>query len=107
MAEAVAEGAKELEGSEVALKRVPETLPDDVLKKMGLSKLKRCLNTCLFATGNMCGQMRQFLDGTGRLWLKGALVGKVGSVFTSTATQHGGQGVHVAAIASRLFGKKY
>ncbi|HEX9802576.1 MAG TPA: NAD(P)H:quinone oxidoreductase, partial [Gammaproteobacteria bacterium] len=41
--------------------------------------------------GNMCGQMRQFLDATGQLWLSGALVGKVGSVFTSSATQHGGQ----------------
>ncbi|MCU0558937.1 MAG: NAD(P)H:quinone oxidoreductase, partial [Desulfobacterales bacterium] len=77
MAEAIAEGVKRVKGAEVALRRVPETLPQEVLEKTRF--------------GNMCGQMRQFLDATGGLWAKGALVGKVGSVFTSTATQHGGQ----------------
>jgi len=109
MAEAVAEGAREVGGAEVILRRVPETLPGEVLEKMGaLEAQKRFAHipvadvedlaradAVLFGTptrfGNMCGQMRQFLDATGGLWAKGALVGKVGSVFTSSATQHGGQ----------------
>ena len=109
MAEAIAEGVKEVPGTEVALRRVPETLPQEVLQKMGAVEPQKTLahvpvctvpelaeaDAILFGTptryGNMCGQMRQFLDATGQLWLKGALVGKVGSVFVSTATQHGGQ----------------
>ena len=109
MAEAVAEGAKEVSGTEVALRRVPETLPPEVLEKMGAVEAQKSLShipvctvdelaeadAVIFGTptrfGNMCGQMRQFLDATGQLWAKGALVGKVGSVFTSSATQHGGQ----------------
>jgi NAD(P)H dehydrogenase (quinone) len=109
MAEAVAEGVREVAGAEAVLKRVPETLPQEVLTLMGAlepQKSFRHVPTCtvdelasydaiLFGTptrfGNMCGQMRQFLDATGQLWATGALVGKVGSVFTSTATQHGGQ----------------
>ncbi len=109
MAEAVAEGAKAVSGAEVSLRRVPETLPAEVLEQMGaLEAQKRFAHVpvatvdelveadaVLFGTptrfGNMCGQMRQFLDATGSLWAKGALVGKVGSVFTSSATQHGGQ----------------
>jgi NAD(P)H dehydrogenase (quinone) len=93
----------------VALRRVPETLPQDVLEKMGALEAQKkfekvpiaavdelaSADAIIFGTptrfGNMCGQMRQFLDATGGLWAKGALVGKVGSVFTSTATQHGGQ----------------
>ena len=109
LAEAVAEGAREVTGSEVELRRVPETLPEDVLKKMGALEPQKAFahipvckveelasaDAIIFGTptrfGNMCGQMRQFLDATGQLWAKGALVGKVGSVFTSSATQHGGQ----------------
>jgi len=109
LAEAVAEGAKEVKGAEVQLRRVPETLPEEVLKKMGALEAQKALAhvpTCtveqlgeadavIFGTptrfGNMCGQMRQFLDATGSLWAQGALVGKVGSVFTSSNTQHGGQ----------------
>ncbi len=109
MAEAIAEGVKEVAGAEVALRRVPETLPPEVLEKMGavdaqkaLSHVPECTveelaeaDAVIFGTptrfGNMCGQMRQFLDATGQLWANGALVGKVGSVFTSSATQHGGQ----------------
>jgi NAD(P)H dehydrogenase (quinone) len=109
MAEAIAEGVKRVKGAEVALRRVPETLPQEVLEKMGAIEAQRKFETVPAATvdelasadavifgtptrfGNMCGQMRQFLDATGGLWAKGALVGKVGSVFTSTATQHGGQ----------------
>jgi NAD(P)H dehydrogenase (quinone) len=109
MAEAVAEGAKDVPGAEVALRRVPETLPDEVLGKMGALEAQKAMahipvcrvdelpaaDAIVFGTptrfGNMCGQMRQFLDATGQLWAKGALVGKVGSVFTSSNTQHGGQ----------------
>jgi NAD(P)H dehydrogenase (quinone) len=109
MAEALAEGAKSVDGVEVDIRRVPETLPPDVLEKMGaveaqkaLEKIPICTvdelasaDAIIFGTptrfGNMCGQMRQFLDATGQLWAEGALVGKVGSVFTSSATQHGGQ----------------
>jgi NAD(P)H dehydrogenase (quinone) len=109
MAEAVAEGAREIKGAEVELRRVPETLPQEALEKMGAVEAQKALasipvctvdelataDAIIFGTptrfGNMCGQMRQFLDATGGLWMKGALVGKVGSVFTSSATQHGGQ----------------
>ena len=109
MAEAVAEGVREVSGCEVVIKRVPETLPDEVLAKMGALDAQKGMahiplatvedlasaDAIIFGTptrfGNMCGQMRQFLDATGGLWMQGALVGKVGSVFTSTATQHGGQ----------------
>ena len=109
MAEAVKEGAASVKGADVKLCRVPETLPDEVLGKMGALEAKKAwahipvckvddlaaADAILFGTptrfGNMCGQMRQFLDATGGLWSKGALVGKVGSVFTSSATQHGGQ----------------
>ena len=109
MAEAVAEGVREIDGAETILRRVPETLPKEVLEKMGaldaqqsMSNVPICTveelvsaDAVIFGTptrfGNMCGQMRQFLDATGQLWAKGALVGKVGSVFTSSATQHGGQ----------------
>ena len=109
MAEAMAEGAGSVKGAEVALRRVPETLPHAVLEKMGALAAQKKFEAVPVATvdelasadavifgtptrfGNMCGQMRQFLDATGGLWAKGALVGKVGSVFTSSATQHGGQ----------------
>ena len=109
MAEAIAEGAREVNGGEVTLRRVPETLPEEVLTKMGaldaqksFSHIPVCTvdelaqaDAIIFGTptrfGNMCGQMRQFLDATGQLWAEGALVGKVGSVFASSATQHGGQ----------------
>lgn len=109
MAKAVAEGVGEVSGAEVVLRRTPETLPNDVLEKMGAAEASKSMESIPVATvdelpradaiffgtptrfGNMCGQMRQFLDATGELWSQGALVGKVGSVFTSSATQHGGQ----------------
>ncbi|HBB16343.1 MAG TPA: NAD(P)H:quinone oxidoreductase [Syntrophus sp. (in: bacteria)] len=109
MAEAVGEGAKEVGGAEVSLYRVPETLPEEILKKMGALEAQKGMasipvctveelsqaDAIIFGTptrfGNMCGQMRQFLDATGGLWAQGALTGKLGSVFTSSATQHGGQ----------------
>ena len=109
MAEAVAEGVGQVEGAEAVMRRVPETLPQEVVVKMGavdaqdaMSHIPVCTleelasaDAVIFGTptrfGNMCGQMRQFLDATGQLWSEGSLVGKVGSVFTSSATQHGGQ----------------
>ena len=109
MAEAIAEGVKEVTGAEAVMRRVPETLPDEVLEKMGAVDAQKAFanvpickvdelasaDAIIFGTptrfGNMCGQMRQFLDATGQLWAQGSLVGKVGSVFTSTGTQHGGQ----------------
>ncbi len=109
MAEAIAAGVKQIEGAEAVLRRVPETLTAEVLEKMGATEAQKAIahvpvcsveelataDAVIFGTptrfGNMCGQMRQFLDATGQLWAKGALVGKVGSVFTSSATQHGGQ----------------
>lgn len=109
MAEAIAEGVNNVKDSEVMVRRVPETLPEDVLEKMGALSAQKMFahvpvgtvndlasaDAIIFGTptrfGNMAGQMRQFLDATGGLWAQGALVGKVGSVFTSSATQHGGQ----------------
>ena len=109
MAEAVKEGAGSVNGVTVRMCRVPETLSEETLEKMGAQDAKKAqanVSICkledlisadaiIFGTptrfGNMCGQMRQFLDSTGSLWSRGALVGKVGSVFTSSATQHGGQ----------------
>ena len=109
MAEAIAEGVEQMPGAKAVLRRVPETLPDEVLKKMGALEARKAFAHVPITTvdelpsagaiifgaptrfGNMCGQMRQFLDATGELWAKGSLVGKVGSVFTSSATQHGGQ----------------
>ncbi|RMF40182.1 MAG: NAD(P)H:quinone oxidoreductase [Planctomycetota bacterium] len=109
LAEATAEGARSVENVEAVLRRVPETLPPEVLQKMGAEEslakqahIPVCTtdelaaaDAIIFGTptrfGNMCGQMRQFLDATGQLWMQGALVGKVGSVITSSNTQHGGQ----------------
>jgi NAD(P)H dehydrogenase (quinone) len=109
LAEAIAEGAREVKGAEVEMRRVPETLSEEILGKMGAIEPQKafvhipiCMvdelesaDAIIFGTptrfGNMCGQMRQFLDATGQLWAKGSLVGKVGSVFTSSNTQHGGQ----------------
>jgi len=109
MVKAAAEGAKSVKGAEVVIKRVPETLPAEVLGKMGAldaQKAQASVPVCtpedlaaadavIFGVptrfGNMCGQMRQFLDATGGLWMKGTLIGKIGSVMASSATQHGGQ----------------
>jgi len=104
MAKAVAEGARET-GAEVAVKRVPDLVPEDVAKQSGYKLDQEApvadpleladYDAVIFGTptrfGNMCAQMRNFLDRTTKLWMNGSLIGKVGSVFTSTATQHGGQ----------------
>ncbi|WP_029460761.1 NAD(P)H:quinone oxidoreductase [Solidesulfovibrio alcoholivorans] len=109
MAQAVAEGVHQVPGVTATLRRVPETLTDDILEKMQATEAQKTLSTVpvctleelehadaiIFGTptrfGNMCGQMRQFLDATGQIWMRGGLVGKPGGVFCSTATQHGGQ----------------
>ena len=109
MAEAVAEGARQVSGAEVGLFQVPETLSSEILAKMGATEAKKAFahipvatmdtlskaDAVIFGTptrfGMMTAQMRSFLDGTGGLWVEGALIGKVGSVFASSATQHGGQ----------------
>lgn len=116
MAKAVAEGARSVEGTEVVIKRVPDLVPEDVARKAG-AKLDQAApiatvgelpdyDAIIFGTptrfGNMCAQMRNFLDQTGRLWLNGGLIGKVGSVFTSTATQHGGQETTITSFHTTL-----
>jgi NAD(P)H dehydrogenase (quinone) len=121
MAQAVAEGVLEVAGAEAALRRVPETVPEGILKNIGALETQRAMadtpvctieeladaDAIIFGTptryGNMCGQMRQFLDATGPLWNKDAFVGKVGSVFTSSATQHGGQESTILSFHITLF----
>ena len=120
MAEAVAQGAREVQGAEVELLQVPELIPEDVLEKSGAKKAREAFahipiakpadladaDAVIFGTptrfGNMCAQMRNFLDETGGLWVQNALVGKVGSVFTSTATQHGGQETTITSFHTTL-----
>ncbi len=120
MAEAVAEGAREIDGAEVELLQVPELVPDDVLEKSGAKQGRQAFahipvakpgdladtDAIIFGTptrfGNMCAQMRNFLDQTGELWAQNALVGKVGSVFTSSATQHGGQETTITSFHTTL-----
>lgn len=116
MAHAVAEGAKSLENIEVAVKRVPELMSDEVAQRVGakldqpapIASIDELVNydAIIFGTptrfGNMCAQMRNFLDQTGKLWLNGGLIGKVGSVFTSTGTQHGGQETTITSFHTTL-----
>ena len=120
MAEAVAAGAREIPDVEVTLYQVPELVPPDVLEQYGATAARATFahvplatvdrlpeaDAIIFGTptrfGNMCAQMRNFLDQTGGLWMKGALVGKVGSVFASTATQHGGQETTITSFHSTL-----
>jgi NAD(P)H:quinone oxidoreductase type IV len=120
MAEAVVEGAKQVPGAEVSLYQVSELMPDDVLEKYAAKAAKTAFakipvakpeqladaHAIIFGTptrfGNMAAQMRNFLDQTGPLWKKGALVGKVGSVFASTGTQHGGQETTITSFHSTL-----
>jgi len=112
MASAVVAGARSVEDTEVTLKRVPELVPPEVARPAGM-KVDQPLplasvlelpdyDAIIFGTptrfGNMAAQMRYFLDQTGPLWVQHALVGKVGSVFVSTATQHGGQETTVTSF---------
>ncbi len=120
MAEAVAEGAREVDKAEVELLQVPELVPEAVLEKSGARKAREAFahiptarpadladaDAIIFGTparfGNMCAQMRNFLDQTGGLWAQNALVGKAGSVFTSTNTQHGGQETTIISFHTTL-----
>ncbi|HEX9449201.1 MAG TPA: NAD(P)H:quinone oxidoreductase, partial [Dongiaceae bacterium] len=116
MAEAIADGAKAVAGTSVTVKRVPETVPAEIAKA-GNFKLDQKApiatvdelaeyDAIIFGTptrfGNMTSQMRSFLDQTGGLWMKGALIGKVGSVFASTGTQHGGQETTITSFHTTL-----
>lgn len=116
MAEAVAEGARSVPGTEVAVKRVPELVPEEVAKGSGM-KIDQAApvatpeeladyDAIIFGTptrfGNMAAQMRNFLDQTGGLWFAKKLVGKVGSVFVSTASQHGGQETTITSFHTTL-----
>jgi NAD(P)H:quinone oxidoreductase type IV len=121
MAEAVVEGAKEVSGAEVSLYQVAELVPEAALERTGAKKAREAFaqvpladpkqlaeaDAIIFGTptrfGNMAAQMRNFLDQTGGLWQKGALIGKVGSVFASTGTQHGGQETTITSFHTTLF----
>ena len=120
MAEAIAEGAREVEGNDVIVKRVRETLPAELLDQIGATEAQKAFHHLPVATpeeladydaiifgsptryGSVTGQMQAFLDGTGGLWAKGALVGKAGGAFTSTATQHGGQESTIRALHTMM-----
>ena len=116
MARAVAEGAAEVAGAEVAVKRVPELVPEEVARgahmKLDqdapfadpgeLGDYDAVIVGAPTRFGNMAAQMRNFWDQTGSLWMKGALVGKVGAAFTSTASQHGGQEMTITSIHTTL-----
>jgi len=120
MAEAVASGVREVDGTEVTLYQVPELVPETALERSGAKQQRERFahipvaepkylteaHAIIFGTptrfGNMCAQMRNFLDQTGQLWMAHALVGKVGSVFTSTGTQHGGQETTITSFHTTL-----
>jgi NAD(P)H:quinone oxidoreductase type IV len=120
MAEAIAAGAREVSGAEVSIHQVPELVPDEVLEQSGAKAARAAFahipiikpeqlaqaDAIIFGTptrfGNMAAQMRNFLDQTGALWMSGGLIGKVGSVFTSTASQHGGQETTITSFHTTL-----
>jgi NAD(P)H dehydrogenase (quinone) len=121
MAEAVTSGARTVPGVEVKLFQIPELVPEEILLKSGASKARKAFahipivklddleyaDALIFGTptrfGNMCSQMRNFLDQTGGLWARGALAGKIGSVFISTGSQHGGQETTITSFHNTLF----
>ena len=116
MAEAIGEGVRSVDGVEAVIKRVPEIIPEDRARAMGVKLDQKApvatteelpgYDAIIFGTptrfGNMAAQMRNFLDQTGKLWMEGALIGKPASVFTSTATQHGGQETTITSFHSTL-----
>lgn len=120
MAEAIAAGVQEVPNVDVALYQVQELVPDDVLEKSGAKAARAAFahvpyikpeqlteaDAIIFGTptrfGNMAAQMRNFLDQTGSMWMDGSLIGKVGSVFTSTASQHGGQETTITSFHTTL-----
>jgi NAD(P)H dehydrogenase (quinone) len=120
MAQAFVEGVKEVDGAQVELRQVKELLDQSTLERTGIAQAQKAFSHIPLATlddlekadaiiigtptrfGNMCSQMRAFLDATGSLWMKGTLVGKVGSVFTCSATQHGGQETTILSTHNTL-----
>ncbi len=120
LAEAVSEGARQIEGAEVKLFQTAELVPDNILEKSGAKATRKAFanipiiapeklaepDAIIFGTptryGMMAAQMRNLLDQTGSLWASGALIGKVGSVFTSTATQHGGHETTITSFHTTL-----
>ena len=121
LAEAIAEGAREVGGSEVELLQVAETLPTEILEKMGAIEARKAFDHLPVADpkrlheadaiilgtptryGSATAQMQSFLDATGSQWGSGALIGKVGSAFTSTASQHGGQETTLLSLSTFFF----
>src|SRR5437762_4455358 len=121
LAEAITQGAREIAGAEVQLLQVRETLSDEILQKMGAIEARKSFaqipiadpnrlaeaDAIILGTptryGSATAQMQAFLDATGSLWVKGALIGKVGSAFTSTASQHGGQETTIMNLATFFF----
>lgn len=120
LAKAIAKGAKEVTKANVSLYQVPELMSEDTLIKSGGKQTRQIFadipiikpaqltkaDAIIFGTptrfGNMCAQMRNFLDQTGPLWMEGALIGKIGSVFSSTGTQHGGQETTITSFHTTL-----
>jgi NAD(P)H dehydrogenase (quinone) len=116
MAGAIAEGAKSVAGADVTVKRVPEIMSDEVAKRVGVKMDQAApiatpaelteYDAILFGTptrfGNMAAQMRNFLDQTGKIWVSGALIGKVASVFTSTGTGGGNETTILTFIPTLL-----
>lgn len=120
MAEAAAQGVRQLDNTEVTLLRVPELVPEQALVRTGANEAQKAFahipiatvdqlaeaDGLLFGTptryGNMAAQMRNFLDQTGKLWTQGVLIGKPAGVFTSTATQHGGQETTITSFHTTL-----
>jgi NAD(P)H dehydrogenase (quinone) len=121
MSEAIAQGARSVKDVDVKILRVAELVPEEILVKSGASEHQKAFkhipiakpddllqaDGIIFGTptrfGNMCAQMRNFLDQTGGLWARDALVGKIGSVFASTGTQHGGQETTITSFHTTLF----
>jgi NAD(P)H:quinone oxidoreductase type IV len=120
MSEAIAEGARQVAGADVSIYQVPELVPEEALVRTGAKAARDKFahipvakpdimaeaDAIIFGTGtrfgNMTAQMRNFLDQTGQMWAKGTLIGKVGSVFTSTATQHGGHETTITSFHTTL-----
>lgn len=120
MTEAIAQGASEVKDVDVAIYRVPELVPDEILEKSGAKEAQKSYmhipiikpnqlpeaDAYIFGTptrfGNMCAQMRNFFDQLGGLWMKDAFVGKIASVYTSTGSQHGGQETTITSFHSTL-----
>jgi NAD(P)H dehydrogenase (quinone) len=121
LAQEIAHGAREVDGANVTILQVPELLSDEIIGKMGATDARKALAHipvakatdlvdadaiifgCPTRYGNVVAQMQSFLDSTGQLWAKGALIGKVASAFTSTATQHGGQETTLRSLHTEFF----